>query len=1117
MSTEGKENRSIQNVVLGSEKLNHAELAEPAATNRSRKWHNRPNYSSTTRKVSKANKNKSNPSPTSTPKVNVNFRKFLIPSLVDSGSARSLISAEIYELLRESKLRKFIKKEDNTIRLRCLTATEEPIDINTEIELKVRIDGFSWVFPFLVSSQISQKLILGADFIKFAKMIIDLDSEHIYFKFNPTLKIPVTRQPNAGIQIVDDSPEECTPNPDPLVQGPDLSHLSPHEKQEVQKFLDTFPNVITTKLGCCKLIEYDIELTDEIPVRTPPYKLTPPKMEVMRECIQKLLDDDVIEPSTSPYCSPCFLVPKPGGQSRLVVDFRKVNQKVKYEAIPIPDLATAFSWFRGAKYYATIDLNSAYNQLCLSKRCRKYTAFAPPYNLYQYKRIPFGLSVGGCVLCRCLDSIFHDLKFKCLVNFIDDIVVFSDTFEGLMENLYEVFRRLEKAGFTVNPAKLKIAVQEIKYLGHRISYNSVRIDENRIKPIRDFEPPTTPKGIARFIGMVGFHARFIENFAELAAPLNKLRRKNVPYEWGDDQQISFEKLKEAIISPPVLQIPDFSKRFVLQCDASCNAIGSCLLQEFEGTRLPIAYASRSLTSCEKKYSIFELECLSAVTFMEHFREFLEHTKFLLETDNQALAWLLGHPRQLGRIGRWVIRIMSFNFEVAHIRGTENVIADCLSRMYEEKEEPVILHISEPTIMNFPFLTESLREHQNKDPNLHQIILQLERKKEVPNYLLRKEILCRSFRNGKEKIVVPTPLKPLLLKYFHESLAGAHLGISKTYNRINENFYWECMRGDVRDYVTKCLPCARSKPARDTHFGPLSSEVASRPMERLFCDYVGPMVRSRSQNTQLLVCIDAFSKYVFLAPTRQANSNTTIKELKRIIQNFGIPETLVTDNTAYFTSHELENWCFSLGIKHVTTSPYYPQPSHAERFNRNLKSALIAYHSNNHNCWDEQLHWLQAAFNSARHESHKLRPIDLMLTYTPRNTLSILWDINQLLPDNPTAAVLRETWHRAKRNLMYSHEKRKLRYEQRNRPNPYKVGDLVLVKAHNISKKVDKKMAKLMERFDGPYAIQRFVTPVTVILGDTQEGSFVKRAHISQLKFYSRKGHREVAVQTDPMD
>jgi transposase InsO family protein len=249
---------------------------------------------------------------------------------------------------------------------------------------------------------------------------------------------------------------------------------------------------------------------------------------------------------------------------------------------------------------------------------------------------------------------------------------------------------------------------------------------------------------------------------------------------------------------------------------------------------------------------------------------------------------------------------------------------------------------------------------------------------------------------------------MIFAYFHDSPLGGHLGVFKTLSKIREHFMWKGMDKEVRDNVRQCHTCSLSKPTQNTNrysdklaafkFGLLSSDVAQQPLQKLFINFVGKFPRSKAGNTAILVCVDAFSKFVWMIPVREGTTRATIKALKeRIFSIFSVPAILVLDNAQCFASREFQHFCFEMGVKHVTTSPYYPQPSHAERFNRNLRAALIAYHRDAHNTWDQQLPWLQLAFNTAKHESTKSTPFAVIFPFRAGSPLLSQWTINELLP------------------------------------------------------------------------------------------------------------------------
>jgi hypothetical protein len=517
-----------------------------------------------------------------------------------------------------------------------------------------------------------------------------------------------------------------------------------------------------------------------------------------------------------------------------------------------------------------------------------------------------------------LGQVFSDVKFTFAFHYLDDLVIHSDSFQQHLQHLCEVFTRLRKVGLTVNPTKVKFATPQLSFLGQNFSSSGVSVDPDRTEAIRNFPSPWDAKGIARFIGMVNFFHKFILRFAERAAPLNVLRRKGVQFCWGPDQQKAFDDLKLAITNPPVLCMAYFLWRFILQTDTSSRAVAAVLLQQFEGDRQPIAFASRMLTQQERKYSAYEFECLAVLFGLDKFLAYLEHVECDLEMDNQALMWCLSHPRQLGRIARWVIRLSAFKFDVHHIRGSQNIIADALLRVYDPGGEFFVA----PLLLDFPVLFENIATHQRSDPDLKAIIDRLSLG-DVPSYSLEKGVFhCKAHYDRHPKVIVPQVPMPPLFAYFHDSPLGGHLGVRKTIHKIRQSFILKGMDNDIAVRVRACRVCALSKPAHSTHYSMLSSDMATHPMEKLFVDFVWKLPRSKSGNTYTLVCIDTFTKVVWIFPVREASTATVIQALDFIFATFGIPENLVSDNATQFTSRNFRRMCFARGIRHVTTMPYY---------------------------------------------------------------------------------------------------------------------------------------------------------------------------------------------------
>jgi hypothetical protein len=329
----------------------------------------------------------------------------------------------------------------------------------------------------------------------------------------------------------------------------------------------------------------------------------------------------------------------------------------------------------------------------------------------------------------------------------------------------------------LNRQKVHLAQAEIKFLGNVLSEKGIEILPERIEAIAQFPPPRNLKAVRRFLGMVGFYGSFVENFSRIDEPLHALKRKNAVFCWDEPQREAFEHLKEAISTPPVLQVPDFARKFVLVCDSSDVAVSAVLNQRIEGGLAPIAFAIRLLNPAERKYAVHEKECLAVVWGCERFRVYLEHKEFTLHTDNQALSWLLMHVKEVGRIGRWILRLAPFKFNVIHISGKSNVVADCLTRQFEDPVDPSFAGL---VLQHLPAAFQSIKEHQKKDAYCRELYDKLEsRDPSVSNFRLQNgSIVYVAPRTNIKRYLVPQELRAIILEYFHDSALSAHFGSRK---------------------------------------------------------------------------------------------------------------------------------------------------------------------------------------------------------------------------------------------------------------------------------------------------------------------------------------------------
>lgn len=1022
-----------------------------------------------------------------TPTTEVILGNQTVGALLDSGATNSFLTKEMIDKCKPHKFKEI------EIQGTFVTANGEIVNTTTAVKTWMKIGTFSWNHTFVVYDQLPVPMILGVDFMFATGLTLDFTGGNFSFKFNPDTIFPMLKL-RAEQEHMDTQEAK-------IAETLKTEHLTLSRQRDFAKIVSEYPDVITDKLGSTNMIEYKIELTDNIPVRSPVYNCTPPKLEAIKTQINEMLRDGTITPSTSNYASSCFLVPKPNGEQRLVIDYRKLNRKVKFDGFPLPSAELAFMYLKDAKYFTVLDLNKSYFQVPLDKASRECTAFVTPVGLFEFKYLPMGISIGGQILSRLMDTLFQDIKYKFLLTYVDDLLLFSKDYNTHLENVREVLNRLRNAGFTVKPSKISFAHQQIKFLGHLISEGQIMTDPDKTVAINRYPTPKNLKQLKTWIGMCAYYAKFIEGFAKLVAPLNYLRKKNVRFIWGVEQEEAFQKLKKALSEPPTLHIPDFEKEFVLQTDASDIGI-SAILSQYHGTALaPIGYASRSLTVGERKTSIFDREGLAVIYGIEKFAKYLEGRKFQLQVDNSAVTYILNNGNQMGKLGRWALKLNRVQYYVVHIPSARNAAADALSRSFEISEQADKACV----LQNIPESFISIRNHQETDADCVKLREEIA-KNEQPHFKLHDGVIWYKPQGvHRKRVLIPQKLQPMILQYYHNTSVGIHQGIRKTYHRIKRDCYWKGMYNDVLKHVQCCADCQFGKPTGNAQFGKHAAEITEKPWEKIFIDYVGPLIRTSAGNNGIFVAVDAFSKFVFIHPVRNMTAQTTVKVLKeRIFSTAGIPQVIVSDNASIFRSQIFHEMCFGLGIEHRHMTPYRPHASVAERVNRNIKSALTILHHQSQKKWDTHLGELALALNTSIHEATMQTPAALFLGRELRHPLSNMWKLDEDIWTEDDIPKLEERWAQALKNLESARKKAAQKYNKGRTDSPLKEGDLVLCRLYPQSSAADGQSSKIMRKWQGALKIARFTSRVTVDLCDPQTLKFVRKAHVAQLKrFYTR--------------
>ena len=399
-----------------------------------------------------------------------------------------------------------------------------------------------------------------------------------------------------------------------------------------------------------------------------------------------MLQDDIIEPAHGPYAAPVTLQPKRDGSLRFCVDFRQLNSFTVRDVYPIPRIDDTLDQLRTAKYFTSMDLKSGFWQITLDDESRPKTAFITHAGLYQFTVMPFGLTNAPATFQRLMDIVLGGLKWSCALVYLDDIIVYSSTFSSHLQNLESVLQRIEASGLTLHLSKCQFCKTKLRYLRHIVSQTGIEPDPDKIRAVRDYPVPTRLKDLRAFLGLTNYYRRFIKNYATIAEPLTSLTRNadSKPFVWSPICQQAFNHLRHLLIQAPIIAYPQFDKPFILQLDASDVGLSAILAQKLiddDGVQREhvIGYASRTLSSSERRYSPTERECLAIVYGCSHFRPYLEGFRFTIVTDHKALK-RLHHTKDLNsRLARWAMQIAAYDVDIQHRPGAENTNCDALSR------------------------------------------------------------------------------------------------------------------------------------------------------------------------------------------------------------------------------------------------------------------------------------------------------------------------------------------------------------------------------------------------------------------------------------------------------
>ena len=868
-------------------------------------------------------------------------------------------------------------------------------------------------------------------------------------------------------------------------------------------------------------VQHTINTGDHPPINCRPYPKTIQQRREIQAEIQKMLKCNQIRPSNSPWSSPVIIHKKKDGGVRFLVDYRKLNSVTRKDSFPQPTTEELLQRLGGHCYYSKFDLKSGYFQLPIHENDKEKTAFITQDGLWEFNVLPQGVTNGPPTFQRTMHNLIGNGRWDYVMVYLDDILIFSRTFDEHKRHLNEILSLLSKAKFQVNPAKCTIAVHEIDFLSHTINKHGIKPNGDKIKAIVGLPAPRTLKDANEFLGKINWYRKFIPKFAQLAAPLykvtNKTKQRRHEFHWGLEQQNAFENFKQVLTTYPLfLEYPDLSTPFTLTTDASDIGVGGILRQDTPtGTKINY-FKSRILTDTERRYDTFEKEALAIYWCISELRSYIGDSNFIVETDHKPLENF--HLKQINnkRVMNWLFKLQDIIPQIITIKyrkGAHNTAADYISRHFPScsintvttraqakrmdphrssnipvsspppsRQEPSSNCPPPDTLHDFSW--DRIRTEQQRDSSIQQILTTTRRNSQASSFRFYDGVLFKILnRNGRTLDVpyIPSSLISELLYTHHDHPLSGHFGILRTWHNLKNKYYWPNMKHVIAQYIKSCRQCSQFNVSRQKPPGLLQPiEPPNDVFQIIGMDWWGPTQKSLTGNRYVLVITDRLSNYVIAraSPTNTAQDTARIL-MEELILHHGPPDKIITDQGLHFNNDLLQAISTLIGSKHIFSTTYHPQTNgQTERWNSTFSAQLAKYCNVDHNNWDVYLPSVVYAYNHGVHQTTGFTPYQLAFGRTPRNSFDLPASTFRFTkPSDYFRQVLKYKQivsQQAKAHIFRQQRSSKLRYD-RNRQNPtYRIGDLVWTK-------VLTGRSKLMARYTGPASIVQVLTPVSFLV------------------------------------
>jgi len=850
----------------------------------------------------------------------------------------------------------------------------------------------------------------------------------------------------------------------------DFSKTRPDELTRVKTIISAnfdafaFPD---KPIGCTTVLSHKIETGQHPPVRESSIRYSRALLPVIKKFIDSAESQGVIERGGGEWSAPLVMIAQraPDGtirKYRPCINWKGLNRVTKKRVYPLPHIQDILDGLSGCPFLSNLDLDSGYWQLPMDEASKEKTSFSTPFGQYQCLRMGFGLVNGPTDFITAMDIIYKDMERPGLQRYMDDLIAGTSELEAHYALLQEIFDRTKKANLQLKPSKCQFLVDKIYVLGHTVSNGISTPDMRKVDAIVKYPAPTDIKKLRCWLGMVNYYRRYIKGFSKITAPLTELTKETVPYIWEGRHQDAFATLNSALMSEPVLRLPEDGRTYVLSTDASNIAMGSVLEQEFDDGRHPIAFHSKKLNPAQRNYSTTDREILAAHFGITVNDVYLSRVKFILQVDHEPIMQMFKKGVHKGRSARISMDLSDYDFVTVPIPGAANQVADAMSRIEIDLVEPEVgpvEHLAQTAAATDKIWDRAaIKAAQETDHFCAGVINQLHALQHPQEslYFLDKDGLLYIKEAHSGRLCVPEKMIQRVLETHHDLPCGGHKGSYRMIYSVRRRFYWPGWIKAIKEYTTNCKSCIRVK-GRPLKIGPPREPppVLVR-LQRISVDLVGPKSVTQRGNKYILTMIDDFSNYLEAVAIPDMKTTTVAMHfLDRIICRHGTPRQLHSDRGVQFTSKLLAAVCKLLKIKQIFTTPYHPQGNgKIERAHRTAGEFLVHFCCRGQGDWDLMLPFALMAHNSSPNRTTGQTPSMMMMikeiempwesiTY-PEEAVNFDYDIAGLPADQFVQQMQARLAMVHSAAIESTGEKRDKLYSKEPLPT-FRVGDVVLLR------------------------------------------------------------------------